>query len=166
MIKTLKRALPVETSETFLTFASTMDYEKYMRIALSEARDAELEGEVPIGAVVVCGDKVIAKAHNRTEHLHDVTAHAEIMAITAAEDYMDAKYLNDCTLFVTVEPCVMCAGALAWAQISEIVFGAADEKRGFSLYSNEILHPRTKLTKGIIADECEKIMKDFFAKKR
>ena len=143
-----------------------MDYEKYMRIALSEAREAELEGEVPIGAVVVCGDKVIFKAHNRTEHLHDVTAHAEIMALTAAEDYMDAKYLTDCTLFVTVEPCVMCAGALAWAQVAEIVYGAADEKRGFSRYSSEILHPRTKLKSGVLADECEKIMKEFFAKKR
>ena len=143
-----------------------MDYEKYMRIALQEARDAELDGEVPIGAVVVCGDKVIAKAHNRTEHLHDVTAHAEIMAITSAEDYMNAKYLTDCTLFVTVEPCVMCAGAIAWAQLAEVVYGANDEKRGFSRYSSQILHPKTKLTKGILAEDCEKIMKDFFAKKR
>ena len=143
-----------------------MDYEKYMRMALSEAVEAELEGEVPIGAVIVCGDKVIAKAHNRTEHLHDVTAHAEIMALTAAEDFMDAKYLTDCTLFVTVEPCVMCAGALAWAQIGEIVYGASDAKRGFTKYSNEILHPRTKLTKGILASDCEKIVSDFFAHKR
>ena len=143
-----------------------MDYEKYMRIALQEAREAELDGEVPIGAVVVCGDKVIAKAHNRTEHLHDVTAHAEIMAITSAEDYMNAKYLTDCTLFVTVEPCVMCAGAIAWAQLAEVVYGANDEKRGFSKYSSQILHPKTKLTKGILAEDCEKIMKDLFAKKR
>ena len=143
-----------------------MDYEKYMRIALQEAREAELEGKVPIGAVVVCGDKVIAKAHNRTEHLHDVTAHAEIMAITAAEDYMNAKYLTDCTLFVTVEPCVMCAGAIAWAQLSEVVYGTKDEKRGFSTFSNQILHPKTKLTTGILTKDCEKIMKDFFAKKR
>lgn len=143
-----------------------MDYEKYMRIALQEAREAELYGEVPIGAVIVCGDRVIAKAHNRTEHLHDVTAHAEIMAITSAEDYMNAKYLTDCTLFVTVEPCVMCAGAIAWAQLAEVVFGTSDEKRGFSKYSSQILHPKTKLTKGILAEECEKIMKDFFAKKR
>lgn len=143
-----------------------MDYEKYMRIALQEAREAELDGEVPIGAVVVCGDKVIAKAHNRTEHLHDVTAHAEIMAITSAEDYMNAKYLTDCTLFVTVEPCVMCAGAIAWAQLAEVVYGANDEKRGFSKYSSQILHPKTKLTKGILAEDCEKIMKDFFAGKR
>lgn len=143
-----------------------MDYEKYMRIALQEAREAEMDGEVPIGAVVVCGDKVIAKAHNRTEHLHDVTAHAEIMAITSAEDYMNAKYLTDCTLFVTVEPCVMCAGAIAWAQLAEVVYGASDEKRGFSRYSNQILHPKTKLTKGILAEDCEKIMKDFFAGKR
>lgn len=143
-----------------------MDYEKYMRIALQEAREAELDGEVPIGAVVVCGDKVIAKAHNRTEHLHDVTAHAEIMAITSAEDYMNAKYLTDCTLFVTVEPCVMCAGAIAWAQLAEVVYGTSDEKRGFSKYSDQILHPKTMLTKGILAEDCEKIMKDFFAKKR
>ena len=143
-----------------------MDYEKYMRIALQEAREAELDGEVPIGAVVVGGDKVIAKAHNRTEHLHDVTAHAEIMAITSAEDYMNAKYLTDCTLFVTVEPCVMCAGAIAWAQLAEVVYGANDEKRGFSKYSSQILHPKTKLTKGILAEDCEKIMKDFFAGKR
>ncbi len=143
-----------------------MDYEKYMRIALQEAREAKLDGEVPIGAVVVCGDKVIAKAHNRTEHLHDVTAHAEIMAITSAEDYMNAKYLTDCTLFVTVEPCVMCAGAIAWAQLAEVVYGANDEKRGFSKYSSQILHPKTKLTKGILAEDCEKIMKDFFAGKR
>lgn len=143
-----------------------MDYEKYMRIALQEAMEAELDGEVPIGAVIVCGDKVIAKAHNRTEHLHDVTAHAEIMAITSAEDYMNAKYLTDCTLFVTVEPCVMCAGAIAWAQLAEVVYGANDEKRGFSRYSNQILHPKTKLTKGILAEDCEKIMKDFFAGKR
>lgn len=143
-----------------------MDYEKYMRIALQEAREAELDGEVPIGAVVVCGDKVIAKAHNRTEHLHDVTAHAEIMSITSAEDYMNAKYLTDCTLFVTVEPCVMCAGAIAWAQLAEVVYGANDEKRGFSKYSSQILHPKTKLTKGILAEDCEKIMKDFFAGKR
>ena len=143
-----------------------MDYEKYMRIALSEAMDAEMEGEVPIGAVVVCGDKVISRAHNRTEHLHDVTAHAEIMAITAAEDYLGAKYLTDCTLFVTVEPCVMCAGAIAWAQLAEVVYGAADEKRGFSTYSNNIMHPKTKIVSGILSDDCEKIMKDFFAKKR
>lgn len=143
-----------------------MDYEKYMRIALQEAREAEMDGEVPIGAVVVCGDKVIAKAHNRTEHLHDVTAHAEIIAITSAEDYMNAKYLTDCTLFVTVEPCVMCAGAIAWAQLAEVVYGANDEKRGFSKYSSQILHPKTKLTKGILAEDCEKIMKDFFAGKR
>lgn len=143
-----------------------MDYEKYMKIALSEAMDAEMEGEVPIGAVIVCKDKVIARAHNRTEHLHDVTAHAEIMAITAAEDFLGAKYLTDCTLFVTVEPCVMCAGAIAWAQLAELVYGARDEKRGFSKYSNNIMHPKTKIVYGILSDDCEKIMKDFFAKKR
>ena len=143
-----------------------MDYEKYMRIALAEAKEAEYEGEVPIGAVVVCGDKVIAKAHNMTERLHDVTAHAEIMAITAAEEYLNAKYLSECTLFVTIEPCVMCAGALSWAQVAEIVYGAEDMKKGFSRYSANILHPKTKITKGTLADECEKIVKDFFACKR
>jgi tRNA(adenine34) deaminase len=143
-----------------------MDYEKYMRIALAEAKEAAAEDEVPIGAVVVCNDMIIARAHNRTEHLHDVTAHAEIMAITAAEDSLGAKYLTDCTLFVTVEPCVMCAGAIAWAQLAEVVYGALDAKRGFSSFSEKIMHPKTKLISGILSDECKKLMKDFFAHKR
>ncbi len=143
-----------------------LNYEKYMQMALSEARLAAEEGEVPIGAVVVCGDKVIARAHNQTELLHDVTAHAEMLAITTAENYLDAKYLTGCTIFVTVEPCVMCAGALAWSQIGEIVYGAADEKRGFTMFSDKILHPRTKVVAGVMADECGKIVKDFFARKR
>ena len=143
-----------------------MDYEKYMRIALAEAKEAAAEDEVPIGAVVVCNDMIIARAHNRTEHLHDVTAHAEIMAITAAEDSLGAKYLTDCTLFVTVEPCVMCAGAIAWAQLAEVVYGAPDAKRGFSSFSEKIMHPKTKLISGILSDECKKLMKDFFAHKR
>ena len=143
-----------------------MDYEKYMRIALSEAREAELEGEVPIGAVVVCGDKVIAKAHNRTEHLHDVTAHAEIMAITSAEDYMDAKYLTDCTLFVTVEPCVMCAGAIYWAKIPRVVYGASEEKYGFTVKSPSALLEKTEVVSGVLAEECASLMKEFFKSKR
>jgi len=143
-----------------------MDNEKYMRMALAEAVDAMSEGEVPIGAVVVCNDRVIARAHNMTERLHDVTAHAEIMAITAAEEFLGAKYLTDCTLFVTVEPCVMCAGAIAWAQLAGVVYGCSDEKRGFLRYSRGILHPKTKLVSGVLSGECEKIMKDFFVKKR
>lgn len=143
-----------------------MDYEKYMRIAISEAKYAGEEGEVPIGAVIVCGDRIVARAHNRTEHLHDVTAHAEIMAITAAEDSLGAKYLTDCTLFVTVEPCVMCAGAIAWAQLAEVVYGAHDEKRGYSIFSNKILHPKTKVVSDVMGEDCAKLMKDFFAKKR
>ncbi len=135
-------------------------------MALTEAVYAEEDGEVPIGAIVVCNDKVIAKAHNQTELLHDVTAHAEMIAITTAANYLDAKYLTDCTLFVTVEPCVMCAGALAWSQISEIVYGATDEKRGFTKFSDKILHPKTKVVSGVLADDCEKLMKDFFKKKR
>lgn len=144
----------------------TLDYEKYMRMALAEAAVAGEEGEVPIGAVVVCGDRVIAKAHNQTELLHDVTAHAEMIAITTAANYLDAKYLTGCTIFVTVEPCVMCAGALAWSQISEIVYGAADEKRGFSTFSDKILHPKTKVVAGVLGDECGSIVKNFFARKR
>lgn len=143
-----------------------MDYEKYMRIALQEAEIAGETGEVPIGAVIVCNDLIIAKAHNQTEMLRDVTAHAEILAITAAEEYLGAKYLTNCTLFVTVEPCVMCAGALAWSQISEIVFATKDEKRGYSRYSTEILHPKTKVVEGVLSNESEKLMKEFFAKKR
>lgn len=143
-----------------------MDYEKYMRIALQEAEIAGEIGEVPIGAVIVCNDLIIAKAHNQTEMLRDVTAHAEILAITVAEEYLGAKYLTNCTLFVTVEPCVMCAGALAWSQISEIVFATKDEKRGYSRYSTEILHPKTKVVEGVLSNESEKLMKEFFAKKR
>ena len=143
-----------------------MDYEKYMRMALAEARCAEDDGEVPIGAVIVCKDRVIAKAHNQTELLHDVTAHAEMIAITTAANYLDAKYLTDCTIFVTVEPCVMCAGALAWSQIGEVVYGATDSKRGFTTYSDKILHPKTKVVVGVLADECEALVKSFFAKRR
>ena len=137
----------------------------YMQQALKEARYAFDEGEIPIGAVVVCNDSIIARAHNLTERLKDVTAHAEIMAITSAANYLGGKYLTDCTLYVTLEPCVMCAGALSWAQIGRIVFGAADEKRGFSRIDG-ILHPKTDVGGGVMSGECKELIQNFFAAKR
>ena len=138
----------------------------YMKQALAEANVAYKQGEVPIGAVVVCRDKIIAKSHNLTELLHDVTAHAEMQAITSAAEHLGGKYLNDCTLYVTVEPCVMCAGALGWSQISRIVYGAPDEKRGFQRFAPQALHPRTEVTSGVMADECIELMQRFFKEKR
>lgn len=143
-----------------------MDHEQYMRMALQEARKAMENDEVPVGAVIVCKGKLIARGHNQTELLGDVTAHAEIIAITAASNNLGSKYLTDCTLYVTLEPCVMCAGALFWSQISNIVYGARDEKRGFTKLQDNILHPKTTLTGGILADECAELLKEFFAKKR
>lgn len=140
--------------------------EYFMKIALSEAEDAKLEGEVPIGAVVVAGDRVIARGHNRTQILNDVTAHAEMEVITAAANRLGAKYLNDCTLYVTVEPCVMCAGAIAWAQLGALVYAAPDPKKGFTTLNRPVLHPKTAVRSGVLADRSEKMMKDFFAKKR
>lgn len=140
--------------------------EQYMRRALQEAKAAYDEGEIPIGAVVVCQDRVIASAHNLTETLHDVTAHAEMQAITAAANELGGKYLTDCTLYVTVEPCLMCAGALAWSQISRIVYGASDDKRGYHTQCASPFHPKTTVTAGVLADECGKLMTDFFKKKR
>lgn len=140
--------------------------ERWMGEALKEARLAEREGEIPIGAVIVCGDKVIGRGHNETERLGDVTAHAEILAISAAAQSLGAKYLNDCTLYVTVEPCTMCAGALAWAQIGRIVYGAADERRGYARQSPSPLHPKTSVTPGICETEAAEIMKIFFKGKR
>ena len=140
--------------------------EYYMREALREARTAAAEDEVPIGAVVVSGDRIIGRGHNQTELLHDVTAHAEMLALTAAEEALGAKYLGDCTLYVTVEPCPMCAGALGWTQVGRIVYGAADPKRGFTLLTGPILHPKTEVTAGVLADECGELMQDFFRKKR
>jgi tRNA(adenine34) deaminase len=140
--------------------------EYYMQKALAQAREALAAGEVPIGAVVVCRDTIVATGHNLTETLNDVTAHAEMQAITAAADYLGGKYLTDCTLYVTVEPCVMCAGASGWAQISKIVFGAADEKRGFTRFAAQAIHPKTTVISGVLQEECSKIMKDFFKKKR
>ena len=138
----------------------------YMKQALAEANKAYKQGEIPIGAVVVCKDRIIAKSHNLTELLHDVTAHAEMQAITAAAEHLGGKYLTDCTLYVTVEPCVMCAGALGWSQISRIVYGASDEKRGYSSFAPKALHPRTEVTSGILAEECAELMQRFFREKR
>lgn len=138
----------------------------YMREALREARAALSEDEVPIGAVVVAGDKIIARAHNLTETLHDVTAHAEMLALTAAEEHIGAKYLQDCTLYVTVEPCPMCAGAAGWTQVGRIVYGAADPKRGYTLLTEPVLHPRTTVTGGVLEEDCRRLMKEFFHRKR
>ncbi len=143
-----------------------MTDQEYMQKALIEAKQAFEEGEVPVGAIIVCRDRIIARAHNLTERLTDVTAHAEMQAITAAANALGGKYLTDCTLYVTVEPCVMCAGALAWAQLSRIVYGASDPKRGFSVFAPNALHPRTEVTEGILAEECANLMKDFFQRKR
>lgn len=140
--------------------------EKFMRMALAEAHEAGAAGEIPIGAVVVCRDKIIARAHNLTETLHDVTAHAEMQAITAAADSLGGKYLKGCTLYVTVEPCVMCAGALGWSQIERVVYGAADKKRGFSRFAPEALHPKTTVVSGVLEEECRQLMQDFFKNKR
>ena len=140
--------------------------EIYMRQALAEARAAAAEGEIPIGAVIVCKGRVIARAHNLTERLHDVTAHAEMQAITAASEYLGGKYLTDCTLYVTVEPCPMCAGALGWSQISRVVYGTGDEKRGFLTYAPRTIHPRTTLQGGVLEEECKALMQEFFRSRR
>lgn len=139
---------------------------RYMKIALDEAQQAYDEGEVPVGAVVVCKGRVIARAHNLTETLTDVTAHAEMQAVTAAANFLGGKYLSDCTLYVTVEPCVMCAGALGWAQLQRVVYGTADEKRGFRKFAPQALHPKTKVTEGVMAEDCATLMKEFFSVRR
>ena len=143
-----------------------LDDEYFMRQALQEAHVAFDMGEVPVGAVIVSNQRIIARAHNLTETLTDVTAHAEMQAITSAANVMGGKYLTDCTLYVTVEPCPMCAGALRWAQISRIVYGAPDEKRGYSRVSTHLLHPKTTVITGIMADDCADLMKLFFARFR
>ena len=140
--------------------------ERFMRMALKEAEAAFDEGEIPVGAVVVSRDRIIARAHNQTEQLHDVTAHAEMLAITAAANQMGGKYLTDCTLYVTVEPCTMCAGATGWAQISRVVYGATDEKRGFLKIAPHALHPKATVTTGILEEECAALMKTFFKDRR
>ena len=140
--------------------------DQYMRKALQEAQAAYEEGEIPIGAVIVCKDRIIARTHNLTETLNDVTAHAEMQAITMAANELGGKYLTDCTLYVTVEPCTMCAGALGWSQISRIVYGCRDEKRGFSVYAPHALHPKCTVTGGVLEDECRELMQQFFKDKR
>ena len=140
--------------------------EKYMRLAIEEAKLALKADEVPIGAIIVSGGRIVGRGHNLVETLVDVTAHAEIQAITAASSTIGGKYLNDCTLYVTVEPCPMCAGALAWSQIGRIVYGASDAKRGFSTIAGNMLHPTTVVTSGVLREECELLMTDFFAKLR
>ena len=140
--------------------------EKYMRMALNEAERALAKREVPIGAIVVAGDRVIGRGHNLVETLCDATAHAEMQAITAAMSTLGGKYLSDCTLYVTVEPCVMCGGALAWSQIGRVVYGAKDPKRGYSTYSERIMHPKTEVVAGVLKEECEALMSDFFASLR
>ena len=137
-----------------------------MRKALQEAELAYEEGEIPIGAVIVCQDRVISRAHNLTETLHDVTAHAEMQAITAAANQLGGKYLKDCTLYVTVEPCVMCAGALGWSQMSRVVYGASDEKRGYEKYAPHAMHPKCETTRGVLEEECRTLMQRFFKDKR
>ena len=139
---------------------------EYMKQALIEARKAFDRDEVPIGAIIVCKGRIIARAHNLTETLNDVTAHAEMQAITAAANNIGGKYLNDCTLYVTVEPCPMCAGAIAWSQMGRLVYGASDEKRGYNKYAPDVLHPKTEVTVGICAEESAEIMKQFFSRKR
>lgn len=136
--------------------------EHFMKQAFNEAQNAYDEGEVPIGAVVVCENKIIARDHNRVERLNDATAHAEMLAITAAQNHLGSKYLNECALFVTLEPCSMCAGGLFWTQIGRIVIGALDEKRGFSNFNKNIIHQKTELKTGVMAEECEALIKDFF----
>ena len=140
--------------------------EYYMRQAYLEAQKAFELGEVPVGAVIVSNQQIIARSHNLTERLTDVTAHAEMQAITAAAEYLGGKYLKGCTLYVTLEPCVMCAGALGWSQIGKVVFGASDEKRGFNKFAPAALHPKTEVVFGILENECAQLMKDFFQKKR
>lgn len=140
--------------------------EEFMRRALQEAQAAFDEDEIPVGAVIVCQGKIISRAHNLTEMLCDVTAHAEMQAITSGANMLGGKYLKDCTLYVTVEPCVMCAGALGWAQVSRVVYGASDAKRGYAKYAPDALHPKTTVTSGVLEEECRALMLSFFARKR
>lgn len=140
--------------------------EQMMRLALKEAERAYEEGEVPVGAVVVCEGRVIARAHNQTERLGDATAHAEMLAITSAANLLGGKYLTNCTLYVSVEPCVMCAGALGWAQVGRVVYGATDEKRGYHLFAPQAMHVRTEVVAGVLEEECAELMKSFFQRLR
>jgi tRNA(adenine34) deaminase len=136
--------------------------EYFMEMAYKEAQKAFDEGEVPVGAIVVCENRIIGKGYNLTERLHDVTAHAEMQAITAASNYLGAKYLVDCRLYVTLEPCIMCAGAIYWAQLGELIIGAADSKRGFLREGKHLIHPKTEIRSGVLEDKCSLLVKDFF----
>ena len=156
----------MKTQQIFLYLCEMNSHEHYMKQALYEAEKALARDEVPIGAVIVCQNRIIGRGHNLTETLTDVTAHAEMQAITAGAQFLGGKYLTDCTLYVTVEPCVMCAGAIAWAQVSKVVFGTPDEKRGYQRFAPNALHPKTEVISGVLADDCAKIVRDFFAKKR
>lgn len=152
--------------QLFLMTDMKTDHTPYMLKALEEAKRAASEGEIPVGAVVVCQGRIIARAHNETEKLNDVTAHAEMIAITMASSFLGGKYLNACTLYVTMEPCTMCAGALAWAQLGELVIGAPDPHRGYSRLTPSVLHPRTIVTTGVLSEECSEIVKRFFQARR
>lgn len=143
-----------------------MNDEYYMKRALDQARMAMERDEIPVGAVVVCRDQIIARGHNLTETLTDVTAHAEMQVITSAANALGGKYLNQCTLYVTVEPCVMCGGAIGWAQLGRVVYGASDPKRGYALYAPRAFHPKTQVTSGVLEEECAALMRDFFKLKR
>lgn len=146
--------------------AELFTHEYFMKIAYREAEKAATEGEVPVGCVVVCDNKIIGKGHNLTEKLNDVTAHAEMQAITAASSWLGAKYLNECTLYVTLEPCIMCAGAIFWSQVGQLVYGASDTKRGFTGSGASILHPKTTVIHGVMAEECSKLVTSFFKQLR
>jgi tRNA(adenine34) deaminase len=140
--------------------------ERYMQLALAEARKAYAMGEVPVGCVIVADGQIVGRGHNLTETLDDVTAHAEMQAITAAASTLGGKYLTQCTLYVTVEPCVMCAGAIGWAQVKRVVYGATDEKRGFSVFAPKAFHPKCTVSSGVLEDECRELMQSFFSQKR
>lgn len=145
---------------------SLKDHEFFMREALREAEKSYEKNEVPVGAVIVWNHKIIARAHNLTEQLNDVTAHAEMQAITAASNYIGSKYLKECRIYVTIEPCPMCAGAIGWTQLSMLIFGAYDLKKGYTLFSENILHPKTEVLKAVLADECKELMQKFFRERR
>ena len=166
----MRNSLPGITfkdTKKIVNFVALMDLdEKFMRDALMEAEAALADGEVPVGAVIVSKGRVIAKGHNMTDRLHDPTAHAEMIAITAATEATGSRYLDECTLYVTLEPCPMCAAALNWAQAARIVYGASDPKRGYSLFSPSLLHPRTEVTAGVLAEECSSLVTDYFKSKR
>lgn len=149
-----------------MTELSVFSDDHFMKQALNEAQLADDEGEIPVGAVVVCENKIIAKDHNRVERLNDATAHAEMLAVTAAQNNLSSKFLNECTLYVTLEPCSMCAGALFWTQLGKLVIGAPDKERGFSVFNKNIIHPKTKVKKGVMEKESETLIKDFFRKLR